>query len=141
MSIDDCLVDLHNYLKLDRKLHPEKKFYVTAIVLDKKGNIIATGSNSFLKTHPMQYHFAKLCGNENQIFLHAEIAALIKCRKEPYTLLVGRILRNGQLANANPCPICRMAMKETGVFQTIYSNPNGTWTRDFINHSVNERYA
>jgi len=90
---------------------------ITATVYNKRGHVLAVAKNSYEKTHPMQAMYAAQCGGEyvHKQYLHAEIAALIKCRGIPYKIKVERYSSNGQPRNAKPCPICELAIKEAGV--------------------------
>lgn len=97
---------------------------IGCVVLDKKGRVISSGYN-MRKTHPLQYKHARHY-NEEAIFLHAEIAALVKCRREPHAILVGRILRSGDVALAKPCPICMSAIEEAGIKEIQYTTNDGT---------------
>jgi hypothetical protein len=68
------------------------KHRIVARVYDRRGTLIAQATNSYEKTHPIQAHFAKLCGKPDSIYLHAEVAALLKCGlKRPYSMLHGRL--------------------------------------------------
>lgn len=93
-----------------------RRFDVTATVYDRKGNILAVGKNSYEKTHPKQYFYAKKVGEEKKVYLHAEIAALVKCRSgKPYKIKIERYDKMGNPKNAKPCPICELAIKEAGI--------------------------
>ena len=96
--------------------HPEPgRYRFAAIACDKAGNILAVGHNSYIKTHPVQAKAAIKVGQPNRPFLHAEIAALVKARGVVYSLSVARVTKDGSPANAEPCPICREAMRQAGV--------------------------
>lgn len=95
--------------------HPGGRYRFAAIVCDKAGNVLAMAHNSYIKTHPMQYRAAAKVGQPQRPFLHAEIAALVKSRGEGYSLSVARITNDGEPALAEPCAICRLAMKEAGI--------------------------
>lgn len=84
---------------------------ITAIIYDKKGNVLSIGKNSYVKTHPLQAHYAKRVGLDKKIYLHAEINAIIKCKQpeKAYKMLVVRTLANGTYGCAKPCPICSEA--------------------------------
>ena len=101
---------------------------VAAFVTDKRGNVISKGVNSYTKTHPMQAEFAEKVGQEDRIYLHAEISALVKSRKKPYAIYIARKFKNEEFALAKPCPVCAAALKEAGVKKIVYSNSNGTAT-------------
>lgn len=77
--------------------------------------MLAIGFNSYEKTHPLQARAAAKANQPGKIFLHAEIAALVKARGMVYSLSVARITKDGKAALAEPCPVCRLAMKEAGV--------------------------
>lgn len=78
-----------------------------------------------LKTHPRQAHYAKQNGRNEKIYLHAEISALIKCREEPHTIYVGRIMKTGMAGMCKPCPICEQAIREAGAKYIVYTNELG----------------
>jgi len=98
---------------------------IIAIITDINGSVIAKGVNSYSKTHPVQANYAKKTGNQHKIFLHAEIAALVKCRKNPYNIYIFRFDKTGNLSLAKPCPICTLAIKESGVKKIVYTINNG----------------
>lgn len=54
---------------------------ITATIYDKRGKIIAIGKNSYIKTHPKMKEYAIKNSEPYKQVLHAEIAALIKCKK------------------------------------------------------------
>lgn len=73
------------------------------------------GQNSYEKTHPTQARYASLAGEPYKTYLHAEIAALIKCRKEPFKIKIERKDKNGKDMMAKPCPICELAIRKAGI--------------------------
>jgi len=101
------------------------RFRVSAIITDNKGKIISSAINSYDKTHPLQAGYADKVNRPTKIYLHAEIAALVKCRKAPHTLYVSRFFRNGKFALAKPCPVCEMALREAGVKKVVYTSEKG----------------
>jgi len=88
---------------------------IEATIYNKRGHIISVGVNSYTKTHPKQAKFAKLADNPLAVFLHAEIAALVKCRQKPHRISVIRYMKDGTTGNAEPCAICKLAIKEAGI--------------------------
>lgn len=97
---------------------------IGAIIVDGKYNVISTGYNK-RKTHPKQYYYAKSY-DVNKVFLHAEIDALIKNRKQkPHAIVVARKKKNGDNGIAAPCPICRAAIIEAGIREIIYTTDDG----------------
>ncbi len=99
-----------------------RRHSLKATVRDKRGNVIAVAYNNYRKTHPLQSHFAKLAGLPERQYLHAEIAALLRCKtKQPYSIHVERYKRNGSPALAAPCPVCLQAIKAWKVQQITYT--------------------
>lgn len=94
---------------------------ITAIIYDKRGNILSIGKNSYTKTHTLQAKYAKQVGLADKIFLHAEIDAIIRCRNidKAYRILVVRKLKSGKDANAKPCKICAEAIKNLTNIEVI----------------------
>ena len=94
------------------------RFTLEATIYDKRGVILSKGTNSYSKTHPLQQTFAKRAGREEAIYLHAEIAALVKLRntkKKAHRIVVERYNHKGQPVNAKPCEICQLALETAGI--------------------------
>jgi len=107
-----------------------KNYFVGAIILDKQGNIISTGFNNFTKTHPYQKELSDkvetTTNKTHQIFLHAEISALVKCHKKAYSIIVARIGKDENVYRlAKPCPICQQAIKEAEIKNVFFTNCKG----------------
>jgi len=67
-------------------------------------------------------YFGKQVGLTNQPYLHAELAALIKCgTKQPYRIEISRTKKDGTTGLAKPCPICERALAAWGVRQVSYT--------------------
>jgi len=90
---------------------------LTAIIYDRKGNVISIGQNSYVKTHPMQEKHAKIAGEAYKIYLHAEVHAIVKCKdlKKAHRILVSRWDADGNPANAKPCKVCQSAIRAAGI--------------------------
>lgn len=86
---------------------------IKATIFDRRGNVLARAVNSYTRTHPIQAAFAKAGGCPERIYLHAEIAALIKLKENdrPYRIAVERYTKDGKPANSAPCPVCLAALK------------------------------
>lgn len=83
---------------------------------DRKGRPISIAVNDYRKSHPTQAHFAKLSGRPDAVFLHAEIAALLKCGdKIPHSIYVKRYKKDGSPGLAQPCKACMLAIKQWGI--------------------------
>lgn len=92
-----------------------KRQSITALAYDSKGRLLSVGRNSYTKTHPIQALYARRTGRPNAIYLHAEIAALIKAKAPVYKLVVLRYGANGVPLLAAPCKACALALQEYGV--------------------------
>jgi deoxycytidylate deaminase len=90
---------------------------ITAVIYNKRGRIIAIGKNSYIKTHPLQAKYANRVNEKERIYLHAEIAALVKLKdwSEAYKIVVVRLNRAGVPVSAKPCPGCQLAIREAGI--------------------------
>ena len=104
---------------------PSRK-QVGALLLNKN-KVVCHAVNLDTKTHPKQANYAKRAGRKQKIYLHAEIAALIKCRTECDTIVVARLggHSHNELRNAKPCPVCSLALEEAGIKHIIYSTDDG----------------
>lgn len=96
---------------------------LTAYIYDKRGRLLAKENNSYTQTHPIQYKYANLVGEPARIFLHAEIAALLKSIKhgKPFRIVVERYDRQGLSKCAKPCAACARAIKAFGVKRIEYT--------------------
>ena len=88
---------------------------ITAFAYNKRGKLLSVGVNSYIKTHPMQARYAKRTGRSKAVFLHAEVAALLKAKEQVYRMVVVRYDKAGKPAIAKPCPACALALHEFGV--------------------------
>lgn len=107
----------------------EGRFRVAAIALDSKGQILSIRSNEYTKTHPKMAHLAFKQKLEDKIYLHAEVAAIIAAgwrQKRIHTMIIVRVLKDGALAMAKPCPICQQAIKEARIKHTFYTDRQGS---------------
>ena len=99
------------------------KHKVGCVIIDRYGKVIAKACN-IRKTHPLQNKYSIRVLEFNKDYLHAEVAALIKCRKDPYAIYVARTNKNGVVGLAKPCPICMLAIQESGIKQIVYTTKN-----------------
>ena len=99
---------------------------LTARCFDKKGRLLSTATNSYSKTHPLQAYFAERVGHRAKIYLHAEIAAIIKAGdKQIHKIIITRYSpRTHKALNAKPCPICQEAIKAFGIPFVSYTTGN-----------------
>lgn len=93
------------------------KHNITAIIYDKRGKVLSIGKNSYVKTHPEQKRYAEKVGLVHKEFLHAELAAIIKCRNmdKAHKIIVYRYTKDGKPALAKPCKSCHAAIIDSGI--------------------------
>ena len=104
------------FLAQSKMITMRTKFNIKATIFDKKGRILAIGYNDYNKTHPLMKMYACKCSLPHKEFLHAEVAAILKCKnKKPYKIKIERYDKKGNPANAKPCPICEMVIKIAGI--------------------------
>ena len=94
-----------------------KKTITTAIIYDKRGNILSIGRNSYIKTHPLQYKYAVQVNEPNKIYIHAEVSAIVRCKNldKAYKIVITRFDSKGNPVNSKPCPICTKALEFTNI--------------------------
>lgn len=89
---------------------------ITAFVYDKKGRLLSTGKNSYIKSHTLQAKAAKAVGLESKIFMHAEVASLVKVDwKKAHKIVVTRYGKDGRPLLAKPCIICQHLIAQTNI--------------------------
>ena len=99
-----------------------KKHIVIARAYDKKGRLLSRAANSYTQTHPIQAKYAKIAKQPLRVFLHAEIACLLRAGdKSIHKLVIERYYADGRPALAKPCPICQLAIKDWGVKHVEYT--------------------
>lgn len=104
-----------------------KRFKIEAKAYDKRGQLLASGKNSYTKSHPLMQFFAHKVGLHEKIYLHAEVQALLRCGdKQPHKLVVERYKEDGSPAMVKPCPVCQEAIKAFGVKIVQYTCEGGT---------------
>jgi deoxycytidylate deaminase len=114
----------HINLALSMAKKSTSKFRLGA-VLARRGNVISTGYNQMDKTHPLQNKFYK---GDGALGLHAEVHACIGVPAADLLgahLYVTRILANGQIAMAKPCPTCYKFLTSVGVARVTFSVSGG----------------
>jgi tRNA(Arg) A34 adenosine deaminase TadA len=101
------------------------RYTIVAHCYDKRGRLLACATNSYTKTHPLQSFFAEKVGHPAKQFLHAEIAALLRCKdKQVHMLKVWRYGKDGKLLCAKPCVICQEAIQAFKPTEVWYSDFN-----------------
>ena len=95
----------------------KKRFSMRAVIYDKRGKVLSVGFNSYIKTHPLQARHAKLAGEPEKVYLHAEIHAITRCDNldKAHKIVIFRYLEDGSPASARPCCVCQSAIKAAGI--------------------------
>lgn len=109
---------------------------LTAIIKDKKGNILSIGKNSYIKTHPIMYRLAIEKGifDSKTIFLHAEIDAINRCKHldKAYKIEIYRLGKNGKYLNSKPCHICLSGIRKTNIKIIGYFNEFNVYVEEKV---------
>ena len=119
------------------------RYEITAFVKNKFGLIISVGLNSYIKSHPLQKFFAEKVGKPHNIYLHAEILALIRAsisKEIGDTLQVQRYNTIGHPEDAKPCPICVEAAIFFGIKKINYTTKNG-WVYGKTPQELKDEYS
>lgn len=101
-------------------------------VIAKGRKIVACGAN-IARSHPLQGTIsARVNLRVGRAYLHAEIAAIIRAmkslsvRRKSFVMYVYREDLNGELAMCKPCRACELAIRESGIIDTVvYTTPLG----------------
>lgn len=101
-----------------------RRHEIKATVYDKRGRVLSEGRNSYFKTHPVQKKLTDLYGNGTQLYLHAEVHALLKLKKKdkPYRIFVERYDYRGEPKKAKPCKMCHRFIDSFGIKVVEYTN-------------------
>lgn len=105
----------------------QRRHDLTATIYDRRGNILSVGHNSYKKTHPKMLQLSQqVLDDPHHVFLHAEVAALIKLAKlrrhaSPHRIHIERYDRMGRPKLAAPCPMCQLAISLAGIKHITYT--------------------
>ena len=104
----------------------KKRYVITASTFDRKGNLLATRTNSYTKSHPLMKHFGTIAGEPYKVSLHSEIHAIIASRdKVVDSLVVTRYDAYGNPKLAKPCKTCQVAITAYGIKNVCYTTEEG----------------
>jgi len=98
-----------------------KKQRIYSIITDRHGRILATGTNSFSKSHPLQSYYCELATKEqHKIYIHSELQALVRLKgRKADTIYIARVNKKNEPIPGQPCPICRLAIHDAGIKEII----------------------
>jgi len=99
------------------------KHHITALLYDKRNRLLAVGQNSYVVTHPFMAKCGAAVGEPDKVFLHAEVAALLKVRNwsRINKIVITRYTKDGCPALAKPCKACAHALALAGVKNIYYT--------------------
>jgi deoxycytidylate deaminase len=99
------------------------KYEIVAKIYDKRGRVLSVGRNSYVKTHPLQAKFAREGGFPDKKYLHAEVAAIARCKSlvKAHRIFVSRYDKRGQGKLAAPCEVCQRAIAAAGIKLVEYT--------------------
>jgi deoxycytidylate deaminase len=99
-------------------------------VIVVNGREVARGAN-LSTSHPLQKQWNDWSGRLAPVHaLHSEMHALVRARRKGVGLsgaiiYIGRMDRNGKLADCRPCIACHAALRAYGIQEMIYTTPEG----------------
>lgn len=94
----------------------KRRYLISAKCFDHRGRMVSFAQNNYSKTHPIQAHFAKLAGEPEKKYLHAEILALIRAGE---TKVESIEISSDGLSKPYPCKVCQKAIQSWGVKRVI----------------------
>ena len=106
----------------------KKRYVIQASCFDRKGNLLSTAINDYNKSSPFMAKFAKLAGEPEKVYWHAEALAIyraLKKNKKIDSLVVVRYCSEGKLKNAKPCNVCEYVLKFFEISNVYYSTEEG----------------
>ncbi len=110
------------YATRDRALNNGRVYHLAAIL--KRGKrVVKIGENTY-KTHP-RFKRTYPDGTTGS-HMHAEMNVL-RFAKPGDTIEVIRFLKTGGQAMAKPCKYCMQHIREAGIKEGKYTNPDGEW--------------
>lgn len=104
-----------------------KRYTIFSTTFDKRGRVIATGTNDYFRSHPlMKFHAELVEESSDKIWKHAELESLLQSKsKEVHSILVQRFDSEGKPKLAKPCRTCQSIIKSFGVKIVRYTTEEG----------------
>lgn len=119
--------------------HPH---YKTAAVIIYKNKIVASATNSFTKTHPIQDKLRKKYNKgigKPFAYVHAEVKAIDKAMKLGYDLskcgiFISRVTKSGVKSISKPCNECYGFIRRNKMKYVVYYNRLGEIIKHYPNN-------
>lgn len=127
----DRLVEISKALK--GKQQTGRAFHTTFAM--RNGKIFSIGINNYLKTHPMTRNYISRFGNQHSYTsgIHSESDICAKLKMDDmseFNIINIRIMNNGELGMAAPCPNCYdLLINRKGVRKLYYSDTMGGFSK------------
>lgn len=122
------------YAEATSELSSYPRIKIGAVIV-RKNSVLAVGVNEE-KSHPIQkrYNIYRDIDVEIEHNIHAEMAALIKCREslKGADIYIYRKDSNGNTAICKPCAACRKALLDSGIRRVYYTTSDG-YAVDYYN--------
>lgn len=110
---------LNRCIRKASQLEPKKQ-RIYSIITDSHGRILATGTNSYTKSHSLQAYYCELAHQPHKIYIHAELSALVKLKgRKGSKIYIARVNKKNEPVPSLPCPICKMAILDAGIKEII----------------------
>lgn len=109
--------------KMSHRKMTRHHYNLGAICVDRKGQVLAVGLNSYDRTHPIMLNYSY--DRKEQCYTHAEIAAVTASIKIPHTIIIARIGNSKKISLAKPCSGCVEFLIEHKIKKIYYTNDNG----------------
>lgn len=110
---------LNRCIRLASKLE-NKKQRIFSIITDNHNRILASGTNSYTKSHSLQAYYCELTNQPHKIFIHAELQALVRLKgRKASKIFIARVNKKNEAVPSQPCPICKMAILDAGIKEII----------------------
>lgn len=107
----------------------KKKHHIVTIAYDKRGRRVAVGKNQYTKSNTWQKSLSIQAGmSEERIFIHSEVACLIKVKnlkRQAFSIKIERYDSCGNPVLAFPCLSCQLAIKLSGVKIVYFTQEGG----------------
>lgn len=103
-------------MKLVKKERDFRK-HVKAFIYDKKGKLLSFGESNYIKTHPLMAKLANAQNEPRKIFLHAEVAAFIRCKdiSKAHKIVILATSVEGYIRSGKPCKICLELLRQSNI--------------------------
>lgn len=128
------------------KQSKSRRHFVYAVIYDRKNHVLSVGTNSYIKTSPLQAKWAAKCQVPLKQFVHAEVCAIAKLkpsqRNKAYAIYVYRFDHHGRPALAKPCIVCETLIRSIGIKRVYYTTENNDLGMSYRKYKqYNDYYA